>query len=226
MLKRAVESGDVAISAVRHKKPRAKSEPNLTAAVMAELAADTNYYTESHEAVTHPEESNIALRHYSAHDKDPKMASANMSRIGYPESFLQSGDQKENEPEISFLKDAELKLEQIRKIYQAKAKGEHPETYFGGTENYGTKHEDYKDMGVDGIKVIQKPSGPDFWEVPPGDEVQSSISGSHTRGDSNTSWSSGRGSLASDNQLPSGTPIQVNTAAIILLNLLYLSCAS
>ena len=47
------------------------------------------------------------------------------------------------------------------------------------------------------------------------EETAQAVAGSHARGDSNTSWSSGRGSLASDNQLSDGTPIQVNNEIII-----------
>ena len=209
-MKRAVESGEVIISAVRHKKPRAKSEPNLTAAVMAELTADTNYNSENHEAGERSKQSKDPLRHHSGHEKDIKMASSTMSRISCPEYFPVSGDKKENVPEFSFSKAAELKLEQIRKMYQAKARGEYPETYFGGTENCDTGVEDDRDTGMDSVEITPKPVGPDFWEVAAGDEEQSRSSGLHVRGDSNTSWSSGRGSLASDNQLSDGTPIQVN----------------
>ena len=182
---------------------------------MAELAADTNYCSENHEAGERPKQSKDPQRHHSGHEKDIKMASANMSRISCPEYFSVSGDQKENVPEFSFSKAAELKLEQIRKMYQAKARGEYPETYFGGTENCDTGVEDDKDTELDDVKITAKPSGPDFWEVAVGEEEQSSSSGSHARGDSNTSWSSGRGSLASDNQLSDGTPIQVNNEIII-----------
>ena len=120
MIKRAVESGEVIISAVRHKKPRAKSEPNLTAAVMAELAADTNYYSENHEAGERPKQSKDPQWHHSGHEKDIKMASANMSRISCPEYFSVSGDKKENVPEFSFSKAAELKLNRLEKCTKPK----------------------------------------------------------------------------------------------------------
>ncbi len=43
LLKKAIESGEVHISAVRHRKPRAKSEPALTAALLAELEGEGEY---------------------------------------------------------------------------------------------------------------------------------------------------------------------------------------
>ena len=224
-MKRAVESGEVTISAIRHKKARAKSEPSLTAAVMAELAADTNYLDQSSEAggwsASYVQSQN-ALIHQSDHETN--MASASLDLCKYSsdsnnvdESF-EAKDDNRSIPKVSFSKTAELKLEQIKKMHQEKLRGEHPETYFGGDVNIETMME--SERNVDIVQITSRPSGPDFWEVDRRGEEHTSSSGSHAREYSNTSWSSGRGSLASDNHLHDGTTIQV----IKRLMITFLNC--
>ena len=213
LLKRAVESGEVTISAIRHKKPRAKSEPALTAAVMAELAADTDYLDKSNEAgersasYIHNQD---RLSHHSDHESN--MASAS-SDVYLSDNNNRSSENKgfmENPSAMSFSRTAELKLEQIKKLQQERMTGEHPEMYFGRDVNNDTLVDNDRDDDMDDVEITSRPSGPDFWEVDHGGDEQTSSSGSHAREDSNTSWSSERGSLASDNQLHDGTTIQVN----------------
>ncbi len=195
-----MESGEVTISAVRHKKPRAKSEPCLSAA----LAAEEAHYEKTIGVRHNP---NPHIRDHGQRNLTPAPDVPDDVRNGASAGSVGARQTLRNDSvdfsNFSFLKMAEDKLEKLKNADQAISRGEHPETHFGV---YRGRKDDVKKIAERTKRQGEKsPAVPDFWEV--GEE-------SHNRHGSDTSWSSGRGSLGSEHRRDESN-IQVRGAVFI-----------
>ncbi len=211
LLKKAAQRGPVQISAVRHRSRKAKSEPSLSDALRAEETFTRQKY-EDVKNVTRSQ--NDGSKSYPQHSDHAQQLETNRFSVADNKRSLKIGHSPEIQNETashdSVLRTAKHKSLDVGETEIVAHAPDAPFVTASSSKIQNMKF--IHDLETEDSDIVVVPSLPDFWEISATDEG-STVSGSHARDDSNTSWSSGRGSL-SENP-PCELPIQVPCSCVV-----------